>query len=242
MTAEEEISAMTEEDELPGVIAEEMPGATEEEERSVMTEDEELASSAVAEESGCVSGALEALSEQEVRKVQAAYDSLNDLEKNLIIIATIRACKGGQAEAKIALMEKFEFDEPQAAAIGAVAHPQLPDLPVGRVLDDDARNGLDARLARKRPRQADQGRHGRADDELAAVDLRILVRAQVDGARRPAHQLELAELGNAALDRLADVHGSGSVGQVRDFNLYYRDDGSLNGVEITNVERTLGIS
>jgi len=33
------------------------------------------------------------------------------------IIATIRACKGGQQEAKQAIMEKFDFDDPQASEI-----------------------------------------------------------------------------------------------------------------------------
>ena len=33
------------------------------------------------------------------------------------LIATIRACKGGMAEAKAAIMEQFGFDDPQADAI-----------------------------------------------------------------------------------------------------------------------------
>ena len=33
------------------------------------------------------------------------------------IIYTIRHCKGGKAEAKLAIMEKFDFDDPQATAI-----------------------------------------------------------------------------------------------------------------------------
>ena len=44
------------------------------------------------------------------------------------IIATIRACKGGQAEAKQAVMDRFGFDEPQAAAICAFRLGQLAGL------------------------------------------------------------------------------------------------------------------
>ncbi|MEG0109664.1 MAG: DNA gyrase subunit A, partial [Oscillospiraceae bacterium] len=41
------------------------------------------------------------------------------------IIATIRACKGGPAEVKQAVMDGFGFDEPQAAAIVAFRLGQL---------------------------------------------------------------------------------------------------------------------
>ena len=46
------------------------------------------------------------------------------------IIATIRACKGGQAEAKQAVMDRFGFDEPQAAAICAFRLGQLAGLEI----------------------------------------------------------------------------------------------------------------
>ena len=95
VTAEEEISAMTEEDEVPGVIAEEMPGATEEEERSVMTEDEELASSAVAEESGCVSGALEVLSEQEVSPAMPRAHANGAMRASSLSMANPRGLRAG---------------------------------------------------------------------------------------------------------------------------------------------------
>ena len=49
------------------------------------------------------------------------------------IIATIRSCKGGQAEAKVALMEKFEFDEPQAAAICAFQLGRLAGLEILKI-------------------------------------------------------------------------------------------------------------
>ncbi|MBO5066169.1 MAG: DNA gyrase subunit A [Clostridia bacterium] len=52
------------------------------------------------------------------------------------IIATIRACKGGQAEAKTAIMEKFDFDEPQAAAIIAFKLGQLAGLEILKITNE----------------------------------------------------------------------------------------------------------
>ena len=52
------------------------------------------------------------------------------------IIATIRACKGGQAEAKTAIMEKFDFDEPQAAAIVAFRLGQLAGLEILKITNE----------------------------------------------------------------------------------------------------------
>ncbi len=52
------------------------------------------------------------------------------------IIATIRACKGGQAEAKVALMEKFGFDDPQAAAIVAFRLGQLAGLEILKITNE----------------------------------------------------------------------------------------------------------
>ena len=49
------------------------------------------------------------------------------------IIATIRACKGGQAEARVAIMERFGFDEPQAAAICAFRLGQLAGLEILKI-------------------------------------------------------------------------------------------------------------
>ena len=49
------------------------------------------------------------------------------------IIATIRACRGGQAEAKQAVMDKFGFDEPQAAAICAFRLGQLAGLEILKI-------------------------------------------------------------------------------------------------------------
>lgn len=52
------------------------------------------------------------------------------------IIATIRACKGGQAEAKIAIMEKFDFDDVQAAAIVAFRLGQLAGLEILKITNE----------------------------------------------------------------------------------------------------------
>ncbi len=52
------------------------------------------------------------------------------------VIATIRACKGGQAEAKQAIMDKFGFDEPQAAAIVAYRLGQLAGLEIEKIINE----------------------------------------------------------------------------------------------------------
>ncbi len=52
------------------------------------------------------------------------------------IIATIRDTKGGQAEAKVAIMEKFDFDDPQASAIVAFRLGQLAGLEIKKILDE----------------------------------------------------------------------------------------------------------
>ncbi len=81
--------------------------------------------------------------EFELKKAQDRAHILEGLKKAIDIvdeiIATIRACKGGQAEAKAALMEKFEFDEPQAAAICAFQLGRLAGLEILKI-----QNELDA--------------------------------------------------------------------------------------------------
>ena len=52
------------------------------------------------------------------------------------IIATIRACKGGSAEAKQAIMERFGFDDPQASAIVAYRLGQLAGLEIKKIMDE----------------------------------------------------------------------------------------------------------
>ncbi len=61
------------------------------------------------------------------------------------IIATIRACKGGQAEAKTAIMEKFDFDDPQASAIVAFRLGQLAGLEIQKIIAE--RDELKAKIA-----------------------------------------------------------------------------------------------
>ncbi len=65
--------------------------------------------------------------------LKRAIDIMDD------IIATIRACKGGQPEAKAALMERFEFDDLQAAAICAFQLGRLAGLEILKI-----QNELDA--------------------------------------------------------------------------------------------------
>lgn len=49
------------------------------------------------------------------------------------IITTIRGCRGGRAEAKAALMERFEFDDPQASAICSFQLGQLAGLEILKI-------------------------------------------------------------------------------------------------------------
>ena len=76
----------------------------------------------------------------DLKKAQDRAHILEGLAKAIDIvddiIATIRACKGGQAEAKAALMEKFEFDEPQAAAIVAFRLGQLAGLEILKIMNE----------------------------------------------------------------------------------------------------------
>ena len=73
----------------------------------------------------------------DLKKAQDRAHILDGLAKAIDIvddiIATIRACKGGQAEAKAAIMEKFDFDEPQAAAIIAFKLGQLAGLEILKI-------------------------------------------------------------------------------------------------------------
>ena len=52
------------------------------------------------------------------------------------IISTIRACKGGQADAKQTIRDKFEFDEIQATAIVAFRLGQLAGLEIKKIMDE----------------------------------------------------------------------------------------------------------
>ena len=76
----------------------------------------------------------------DLKKAQDRAHILEGLAKAIDIvddiIATIRACKGGQSEAKAAIMEKFDFDEPQAAAIVAFRLGQLAGLEILKITNE----------------------------------------------------------------------------------------------------------
>lgn len=78
--------------------------------------------------------------EFDLRKAQERAHILEGLAKAIDIvddvIATIRACKGGQAEAKQAIMDKFGFDDPQATAIVAYRLGQLAGLEIEKILNE----------------------------------------------------------------------------------------------------------
>ena len=60
------------------------------------------------------------------------------------LIATIRACKGGMAEAKAAIMEQFGFDDPQADAIVKLQLGRLAGLEILKIEEELA--GLQAKI------------------------------------------------------------------------------------------------
>ncbi|MCM1114837.1 MAG: DNA gyrase subunit A [Clostridium sp.] len=76
----------------------------------------------------------------DLRKAQERAHILEGLAKAIDIvdevIATIRSCKGGQAEAKQAIMDKFGFDDPQASAIVAYRLGQLAGLEIEKILNE----------------------------------------------------------------------------------------------------------
>ncbi len=76
----------------------------------------------------------------DLKKAQDRAHILEGLAKAIDIvddiIATIRACKGGQADAKVAIMEKFDFDEPQAAAIVALQLGRLAGLEILKIQNE----------------------------------------------------------------------------------------------------------
>ena len=78
--------------------------------------------------------------EFDLKKAQERAHILEGLAKAIDIvddvIATIRACKGGQAEAKQAIMDKFGFDDPQASAIVAYRLGQLAGLEIEKILNE----------------------------------------------------------------------------------------------------------
>lgn len=84
----------------------------------------------------------------DLRKAQDREHILEGLARAIDIvdeiIATIRGCKGGQAEAKQAIMEKFEFDDLQATAIVAFRLGQLAGLEIAKIIAE--RDELKAKI------------------------------------------------------------------------------------------------
>ena len=76
----------------------------------------------------------------DLKKAQARAHILEGLKKAIDIvddiIATIRACKGGKSEAKLAIMEKFDFDDPQATAIVNFQLGQLAGLEIEKIINE----------------------------------------------------------------------------------------------------------
>ena len=76
----------------------------------------------------------------DLKKAQERAHILDGLAKAIDIvdeiIATIRACKGGQSEAKVAIMEKFDFDDVQASAIVAFRLGQLAGLEILKITNE----------------------------------------------------------------------------------------------------------
>ena len=76
----------------------------------------------------------------DLKKAQERAHILEGLKKATDIvdelIATIRACKGGMAEAKAAIMEKFGFDDPQADAIVKLQLGRLAGLEILKIEEE----------------------------------------------------------------------------------------------------------
>ena len=88
-------------------------------------------------------------SQYDLKKAQERAHILEGLKKAIDIvdeiIATIRACKGGRPEAKLALMERFDFDDVQADAICRFQLGQLAGLEILKI--ENELDELHARIA-----------------------------------------------------------------------------------------------
>ncbi|MCH5191994.1 MAG: DNA gyrase subunit A [Oscillospiraceae bacterium] len=76
----------------------------------------------------------------DLKKAQAREHILEGLARAIDIvdeiIATIRSCKGGKPEAKQAIMDKFDFDDPQATAIVNFQLGQLAGLEINKIINE----------------------------------------------------------------------------------------------------------
>ena len=84
------------------------------------------------------------------------------------IISTIRGCKGGKAEAKAAIMEKFQFDDVQATAIVNFQLGQLAGLEILKI--ENELSELNSRIQNWREILADEAKVlGIVKEELLAM-------------------------------------------------------------------------
>ena len=87
--------------------------------------------------------------EFDLKKAQERAHILDGLRRAVDIvddiIYTIRHCKGGKAEAKLAIMEKFDFDDPQATAIVNFQLGQLAGLEILKI--ENELGELNAKIA-----------------------------------------------------------------------------------------------
>ena len=85
----------------------------------------------------------------DLKKAQERAHILEGLKKATDIvdelIATIRACKGGMAEAKAAIIEKFGFDDPQADAIVKLQLGRLAGLEILKI--EEELSGLQSKIS-----------------------------------------------------------------------------------------------
>ena len=108
----------------------------------------------------------------DLNKAQAREHILEGLARAIDIvdeiIATIRACKGGKPEAKQAIMEKFDFDDPQATAIVNFQLGQLAGLEINKIIAE--RDELRAKIAEYLEILGSETRvHEILKDELQAI-------------------------------------------------------------------------
>ena len=82
--------------------------------------------------------------QDEVVRRRTQYDLKKATDIVDELIATIRACKGGMAEAKAAIMEQFGFDDPQADAIVKLQLGRLAGLEILKI--EEELSGLQAKI------------------------------------------------------------------------------------------------
>ena len=149
------------------------------------------------------------------------------------IIATIRACKGGKAEAKSAIMEKFEFDDVQATAIVNFQLGQLAGLEILKI--DNELGELQTKIGEWTDLLSDSALDG-AGVALAVLDglpnlgglLGALSALHVaDGAHHAA--AGTVDLGDAQTDLLLEQLAHGSATGQAGLRGGHKDPDALDG-------------